>query len=1186
MFYKDLVLCSKSIGLDMLTYRHICLDKLVECDDVTLLESSRVYDVVDGLLHEFSNFFERTTGYPPWAMQRSWARRMLAGESFALIAPTGVGKSTLLQVYGLFRASSGEVVLYVVPTRSLVEQVVERMTQLGSKVGVEVRSDLSPLTAGIHVVTHMLLFRKRKALESASISTVIVDDFDAILKNSSLLDSILSALGFTAEDVNTARNLIKLKQSAYALKHANATRYKEVVKSIEELEASLLNSISSRRVGQLLIASATGRGRKERVKILRELLGFEIGSIVDYLRNVREFSAQIGNIDIAKLVKIMGRGTLVFVSRDLGRNYVKKLVEELEKDGIRASIAHTPKAVEKLRKGDVDVLIGVATYYGVLTRGIDEPTIIKSSIFVGTPKFAVPLDVYFSRTSNVIVSFRALASSPDSFSHDYVRLTKTYETLSRLRPSVLKVIDLCLMGLLQPSSPHIEELVARASEMREYVLKTVKHSASSVGWLNLGNALARPLENGEIVVEIPDIYTYIQASGRTSRLLNGRMTLGISVLLYENRHIYEMFLKRLKVLFESNFKNLDHAELLEALREATRSRLTSFSSDSVVSRIVPTLLIVESPTKARTIAKMFGGGGKRYVGGLVAYEAVIPVGQTYYVTTIVPSLGHLFDLAVDVGIYGIRISKDGNVDPVYTSLKRCRECGHQFTDEMDSCPRCSSLRVYDSIRTISVMRKLAKESSLVVIATDADEEGEKIAYDIYVALKPYSENIKRAEFHEITRYGIISGMSSLREIDVRLVKSQVFRRVDDRLVGFGLSNVLKEYLGSPNAGGGRVQTPVLSWVVERYEEYQRNKAFVLSVELPYEGVSLKLFVDSSKEVERLFAELSGGVELVPIAEEVEILHPKPPYTTDTALEDLSRHLKISPGEAMKILQELYEDGFITYHRTSSTRVSSHGIEIARSYLTSINLQHLLHPRSWGDGGAHEAIRPTRPVEDIETESIQFGIPLTRKHYEAYKMIFKRFIASQMTPSKILYRYYSFRSSGKELAVIKLPVEVVEEGFTRVLPIKLVDLPNKALTVKPKAIRSYRGSKVGLMTSAEAIRKMREVGIGRPSTYAKAIENNRRHGYVVISKYKQCLIPTRRGTSVLSLVKRVSPQLVTPLYTAKLMRLAEMVDSTIPYDLAILVPLSVLAEIGINSTISKNLSESVSKNLAETNEVSQ
>ncbi|MEM4866407.1 MAG: reverse gyrase [Sulfolobales archaeon] len=1173
---------SKSIGLGMLTYRHICLDKSVECDDTILLKGPRVYDVIDELLLEFSNFFERTTGYPPWAMQRSWARRMLAGESFALIAPTGVGKSTLLQVYGLYRASSGETVLYVVPTRSLVEQVVGRVAKLGSRMGVKVRSDLSPLTAGIHVVTHMLLFRKREALESASISTVIVDDFDAILKNSSLLDSILFALGFVAEDVNTARNLIKLKQSAYALKHANTDRYKEVVKSIEKLEASLLNSINSRRVGQLLIASATGRGRKERIKVLRELLGFEIGSIVDYLRNVREFSAQIDTIDVVKLVKILGRGTLVFVSKDLGRNYVKRLVEELEKDGVRASIAHTSKAIERLRKGDVDVLIGVATYYGVLTRGIDEPTIIKSSVFIGTPKFTVPLDMYLSKTSNVIVSFRALASLYNSFIHDYVQLTKTYEALSRLRPSVLKVIDLCLMGLLQPSSPRIEELIARALEMREYVLKAIKRGVSSVGWLNLGNALARPLENGGIVVEIPDIYTYIQASGRTSRLLNGRMTLGVSVLLYENRHIYEIFLKRLKALFESNFRDLDHAELLEALHEATRSRLTSSSSSSVVSRIIPTLLIVESPTKARTIAKMFGGGGKRYVSGLVAYEAVIPVGQTYFVTTIVPSLGHLFDLAVDVGIYGVRISKDGSVDPVYTSLKRCRDCGHQFTDEVDRCPRCSSLRIYDSMRTVNVMRKLAKESSLVVIATDADEEGEKIAYDIYVALKPYNENIKRAEFHEITRYGIISGMSSLRDIDVRLVKSQVFRRVDDRLVGFGLSSVIKEYLGSPNAGGGRVQTPVLSWVVKRYEEHRRNKAFVLYVELPFEGVTLKLFVDSDKEAERLSAELSNGIELVPIAEEVETLHPKPPYTTDTALEELSKHLRVPPGEVMKILQELYEDGFITYHRTSSTRVSNHGIEIARSYLASIDLQHLLHPRSWGSEGAHEAIRPTRPVEDIETESIQLGIPLTRKHYEAYRTIFKRFIASQMSSSKILYRYYSFRSSGKELAVVKLPVKVIEEGFTRVLPIKLAELPNEVLILKPKSVRSYRGSKVGLMTSAEAIRKMREEGIGRPSTYAKAIENNRRHGYVVISKYKQNLIPTKRGTAVLRLVERVCPQLISPLYTARLMRLAEMVDNAIPYDLAILLPLSVLAEIEISNAISKNLSE----NLVDVNEVSQ
>ncbi len=1146
----------------MLIYRRVCLDGAAECDDGALIEGPRVYDAVDGLLEEFSEFFRETTGFALWAMQRSWARRMLAGESFALIAPTGVGKSTLLQAYGLYRALAGEAVLYVVPTRSLVQQVTERMSALGRSAGVEVRSGLDSLRAGVSVVTHMLLFREREALEPASVNVVIVDDFDALLKSSSLLDSILHALGFTPEDIDVAKSLVKLRRSASALKHANPEHYKQVAKSVEELEARLASSIRTRRVGQLLIASATGRGRRERVKVLGQLLNFEIGNITDYLRSVREFSAPLEGTRLRELIETLGRGTLVFVSRDLGRSYARRLVEELQNSGIRAVVAHTPRAIESLRRGDADVLVGIATYYGVLTRGIDEPNLIKSSVFVGVPKLSLPLDTFLSRTSNMLVTFKVLSSTfgqdPDA--------ARLYEVLSRLRASVLRIVDLCLAGFIQPSSPRVEELVNHASEMRDYLRKLIESRISSTGRLMLGNAVARSLRSG-VVVEVPDIYTYIQGSGRTSRLLNGRMTVGVSVLLYEDEYVYEAFLKRLRRLFESDFRKLEQIELSEALRQAAESRSSSLGPGDAVSRIVPTLLIVESPTKARTIARMFGGGGKRYIGGVVAYEAVIPVDQTYYVTTIVPSLGHVFDLAIDSGVYGVEVDGDGNVRPVYTSLKRCRECGHQFTDELDECPECGSLRMYDSIRTINVMRKLAKESSLVIIATDADEEGEKIAYDIYVSLRPYNDNVKRAEFREITRRGVIEGMSSLREVDRSLVKSQIVRRVDDRLVGFGLSNILRERLGELNVGGGRVQTPVLYWIVERYEEYVRGRKFVVSAELPYDGITVRLYADSEEEAARLSAELERGVEVVPVSEEVKVLYPKPPYTTDTALEELSEHLKLTPGEVMRILQELYEAGFITYHRTPSTRVSSYGIEIARAYLSSLGLQHLFAPRVWSESGAHEAIRPTRPLEDIEPESIQLGLSLTRRHYEAYRLVFTRFVASQMAPSKLLFKTYSIRSpSGAEIARIELPVQVVEEGFTKVRPPKLVKVPDGPTVVKPRSVKCYRGSVVGLLTTAEVIRRMKEEGVGRPSTYAKALENNRRHGYVVISRYRQNLVPTKKGLEALRVIKEVGPQLVTPLYTAKLMSLAERVDREIPYELAILIPLSSLAEIRVSDAV--------------------
>jgi reverse gyrase len=1120
---------------------------------------------VDSVLQDFSEFFTQVTGFTLWALQRAWARRMVSGESFALIAPTGVGKSTLLQVYSVYRSSTGDSVLYIVPTRSLVEQVSERISSLSRGLGVEVYNTIAREARGVYVTTHMTLFRSKELLRGRYFGLVVADDFDALLKKSSLMDFILYTLGFRPEDVEVARRITKLKQEAYAVKHATPERFRDLLKELESLEEQLARSIASRRVGQLLIASATGRGKRERVKVLRELIGFEVGGIVDYLRNVREFSASLSSTSIADLVKTLGYGTLVFVSRDLGRGYLKKLAEELESYGVKVAVAHTTRALDKLRKGLAHVLLGVATYYGVLTRGIDEPKLIRSALFIGIPKFRIPLDAFLSKLPNVLYSFRSLYGTRTADPE----LGRAYESLARLSSSKLKLVDLCLRGLVQPPNDYFRTQLELAAKLRDFVLGEVR-TALGDGKLVLGNVLVKPYGNS-IVVDIPDIYTYIQASGRTSRLLGGRMTLGVSVLLYEDRDLYEIFLKRLKNVFETSFEELNPGKLVEALEEASKSReVVGYGGEGTVSRIVPALIVVESPTKARTIARIFGGGGRRYIGNTVAYETVIPVDGVFYVATVVPSLGHVFDLAVDTGEHGVRLHRDGTVEPVYTTLKRCRECGHQFTDEVESCPRCGSTRIYNSLKTLSVLRKLAREASIVILATDADEEGEKIAYDLLVTLKPFAKDVRRAEIREITRAGVITALRSMRSVDLRLVKQQVLRRVDDRLIGFGISGVLKEYLRTANAGGGRVQTPVLSWILERYSEYITNRGYVVRVELPYEGLTLRFYVKSREGVEELAKTLSEGITITPLSEEVVTVSPKPPYTTDSALEELSRELRLPPEEVMKVLQELYETGFITYHRTPSARVSSYGIEVARTYLSSVGLAHLLVPRHWEERGAHEAIRPTRPLEDIETEALNLGVMLTKKHVCAYRMIFRRFIASQMAPSKVLYRSYSFRVGNLE-QIVKLPIAVVEDGFTKVLPLRTYSLPAGAEVVVPRSVSVYRGSLKPLPTVADAVRMMREVGIGRPSTYAKAIENNRRHGYVVISKYRQSLVPTKRGAEVVNVIKAIAPELLTPRYTAKLMHIMEEVDVRIPYEIAILLSVANHIEIELASLEVKNLS---------------
>jgi reverse gyrase len=304
---------------------------------------------------------------------------------------------------------------------------------------------------------------------------------------------------------------------------------------------------------------------------------------------------------------------------------------------------------------------------------------------------------------------------------------------------------------------------------------------------------------------------------------------------------------------------------------------------------------------------------------------------------------------------------------------------------------------------------------------------------------------------------------------------------------------------------------VLSWIIERYNEHlQKIRVYLLKINDKW--ITLGAEGDLKIKLDRKVVESSVSIRKV--TDKKEERTPLPPYTTDTALKDINRLLRISAKEAMKILQQLFENGFITYHRTDSTRVSDKGLDIAKQYLKEDFVG-----RKWDSGkeGAHECIRPTRPFDWRTLRDLVYqGVlpvyePLSYNHFRVYDLIFRRFMASQcekMVAHSCIY----------ELRVEKM-------DMTKELEI-LTEIEGRAYELYPYGLRAesplpegtYTGivtyvlkSKAELFTQADVISLMKERSIGRPSTYATLLEKLFIRGYIFEKNSK--LVPTRRGVVI-------------------------------------------------------------------------
>ncbi|MEM2429567.1 MAG: reverse gyrase, partial [Nitrososphaerales archaeon] len=1005
--------------------------------------------------NDFSSFFKKVVGQRMWSLQETWVRRILLNRSFSIVAPTGVGKTVLGIVSALYFVVNGKKSYIIVPTALLVQQVEEKINIYSKRIGFEPK--IICYHAGISeskkkeilkrveeedfeilVTTERFLINHFDIIQYKNFDFVFVDDVDSFLKSPKNIDKIMKILGFSDEIINLAFQIIELRKEVSRLKRMGES-YQSILEKLESLRNQINEYKCQNKIGLLVVSGATVKAKRtKRIKLFEELLNFQIGFKPEFLRNIKDYyieSKQEMKEQVLSLIKKFGSGCLIFVPSVLGKEYILKLSEFLNANGVKAYPyvkMDEEEMLEKFEKGEYEVLIGVASFRSPLARGIDLPERIRYVIFTGIPRIEIRLSWEEYNPVKLLTLLKNIREFLEPKAQDEAsqRINILRKILPISKRTVEKVKDALEKGIqLEGFDEFVRKIIL---DTQSFLKKAI--TPKVFGKISSSKEVSLIQKEGEFFLVVVDPIAYVQASGRTSRMFAGGITRGASFIIIDDEKAFYSLKERLKFILgeflpikfnlrdvERWFKGIDQdREIIRNIKEGKISkRLKDF--------IKTALLIVESPTKARTISKFFGKLFKRKVGNITVFE----VNAGEFVLNIVASMGHIYDLVLDEGFHGVKVEKDYFV-PIYDFIKKCQKCGDQFTG-LDYCPKCKAQQYYSKKELIKAMRKIALEVNTIFVATDPDIEGEKIAYDVYCSLYPLNKRIERLEFHEITKKAFLQAIKERRVINIEMVKAQVIRRIEDRWIGFELSQKLWQRFQNHKLSAGRVQTPVLGWIIERTKESRRKKQ-VLSAIL---SNGLKVLIENPNFKYPLqLKDLKAKIES--LENEERTIYPPPPYTTDMLIRDASIKLGFSATKTMKIAQDLFEMGLCTYHRTDATTVSTMGINIAKEYIQE-KYPNLFSPRRYFMEGAHECIRPTRAidVERLKTaiSFLRFPKILTKDHFQLYELIFKRFIASQMKEALILYQKFKVLINSNQIFV-ENPVSIINEGFNKVLPIKL------------------------------------------------------------------------------------------------------------------------------------------------------
>ena len=533
------------------------------------------------------------------------------------------------------------------------------------------------------------------------------------------------------------------------------------------------------------------------------------------------------------------------------------------------------------------------------------------------------------------------------------------------------------------------------------------------------------------------------------------------------------------------------------------------------------LLIVESPAKSKTI--------ERYLGDEYVVES---------------SIGHIRDLTIK-GKGGFGVDIENNFQPEYEVLKEKKD-------------------------VVLKLKKLADQADHIYLATDPDREGEAISWHLQEVLEQPSKKVSRVVFNEITKKAVLNAIPNARQVDMDLVHSQESRRILDRIIGFRLSSLLQQKIGSKSAG--RVQSVALKLIVDREKEIEAFDS------KEYWDIHALLLKNDNVLKAKFVKDQNGNAELNDEASTLKVIEhlqdakyvveniekknrhrsSKPPFITSTLQQDAGARLKYNAKRVMMIAQKLYEGidisdervGLITYMRTDSIRLSDDFIASAKTYIEdNYGKNYYKGFKSKNKKGAHvqdahESIRPT----SIDRTPEKMKPYLSNEEYKLYTLIYNRAVASLMSDAEvedtkvnILANDCLFNLEGEK---------VVFDGFLKIYEEAKIDetedlsrlpeltvgeeLPLQELVYEQKFTNPpYR------YTEARLIRKMEELGIGRPSTYALTMETLRLRSYVTMDK--RTFVPSNQGRLTSDQLDLFFSSIINVKYTADMENTLDLIS---------------------------------------------